>query len=225
MSSIMRAARAVFCEKGYREALTVEIATRAGVVEGSIYRYFDGKRDLLIKVVEEWYRQTLASYDAELRGVHGTRQRLRFMIWKHLSILRGEPEMCRLVLRELRPDPDYRDTVVYELNREYTRRTIDIVEQGIRDGELRADAPRRIVRDLIFGGIEHLTWSYLRHEGDFSPEEAADSITDLLYRGLAEQGADDGDESQTAAPDVALRRLENVTSRLELLAARNGATT
>ena len=225
MSSIMRAARAVFCEKGYGEALTMEIAARAGVVEGSIYRYFDGKRDLLIKVVEEWYRQTLASYDAELRSVHGTRQRLRFMIWKHLSILRGEPDMCRLVLRELRADPGYRDTVVYELNREYTQRTMDIIEQGIRNGELRADAPRRIVRDLIFGGIEHLTWSYLRHEGDFSPEEAADSITDLVYRGLAGQGADDGYESQTTAPRVALRRLENVTSRLELLAARNGAAT
>ena len=52
VSGLMAAARAVFSEKGYQETSTAEIAERAGVVEGTIYRYFSNKRDLLIKVVE-----------------------------------------------------------------------------------------------------------------------------------------------------------------------------
>ncbi len=44
VADIMAAARDVFREKGHGDALLSEIAERANVVEGSIYRYFDNKR-------------------------------------------------------------------------------------------------------------------------------------------------------------------------------------
>ena len=53
VAEIMRAARAVFIEKGYEEALLSDIAERADVVEGSIYRYFENKRDLLVKDADD----------------------------------------------------------------------------------------------------------------------------------------------------------------------------
>ena len=57
ISDIMLAARVVFTEKGYNDALISDIADRAGVVEGSIYRFFTNKRDLLVRVVEHWYEE------------------------------------------------------------------------------------------------------------------------------------------------------------------------
>ena len=63
IAGMMRAARAVFIEKGYEEALLSDIAVRADVVEGSIYRYFENKRDLLVKVIEDWYETMLSDYD------------------------------------------------------------------------------------------------------------------------------------------------------------------
>src|ERR1700686_798536 len=84
MREILQVAAQVFREKGYSEALTAQIATRAGVVEGTIHRYFPGKRELLIRVVEQWYARILADYDQQLKGLPGTRARLRFLIWRHL---------------------------------------------------------------------------------------------------------------------------------------------
>ena len=204
----MTAARAVFCERGYAEASITEIAQRAGVVEGSIYRYFASKRELLIKVVEDWYQEMLADYDQQLQSVRGTWNRLRFMIWKHLSTIHREPALCRLVFAELRPGAEYRSTGVFELNRAYTNRTLDILREGIAAGELRADIPLTLVRDLVYGCIEHHTWAFLRGEGDFAVDETADAITDIVHRGLA-VGA--------ASRDEADERLERVSSRLERL--------
>ncbi len=65
----MLAARIVFTEKGYNEALMSDIAERAGVVEGSIYRFFTNKRDLLVKMVEHWYEEMLARDDEQFAGV------------------------------------------------------------------------------------------------------------------------------------------------------------
>jgi TetR/AcrR family transcriptional regulator, fatty acid metabolism regulator protein len=214
VADIMAAARAVFCEKGYEEAAIAEIAERAGVVEGTIYRYFANKRDLLVKVVEHWYEAMLSDYDEHLKGVRGTWNRLRFMVWKHLSTIRQEPALCRLVFDELRPGAEYRSTTVFELNREYTRRTLGIVEQAIAAGEFRADIPLPVVRDMIYGCVEHRTWAYLRGEGDFPIEETADAITDLIYRGLA---ARSDQREQTA------ERLERVADRLERLSSRRAS--
>lgn len=50
---ILAAAQRVFIRKGYDAATMQDIATEADVAAGSIYRYFDGKADL-IAAVSEW---------------------------------------------------------------------------------------------------------------------------------------------------------------------------
>jgi AcrR family transcriptional regulator len=210
VAAIMRVAREVFCDKGYAQASTAEIAARVGVVEGTLYRYFPSKRHLLLGVIEAFYERIFADYEQQLQGVRGTWNRLRFLIWKHLSVLHGDPAMCRLIVHELRPSPQYRQSSVYKLNQLYTQRTLAIVKEGIACGEFEALVPLRIVRDMIFGCAEHHSWAYLRGEGQFSPDDAADAITNLIYRGLARAGAD---KAATVAGSV--HRLERAVQRLE----------
>ncbi|RST86205.1 TetR/AcrR family transcriptional regulator [Aquibium carbonis] len=211
VAEIMSAAREVFREKGYEDAPLSDIAERAKVVEGSIYRYFENKRDLLVKVIEDWYEGMLADYDLQLAGIRGTRNRLRFMIWRHLSTIHEEPALCNLMFQHLRTGGDYSHTAVHELNREYTRRTLDIIKEGIEAGELREDVPLRLVRDMIYGCTEHRTWAYLRGEGDFDPDATADMIVDLVLSGLERRKP-----QQPATPDLA-ERLERAVARLETM--------
>lgn len=213
IADIMQAARDVFREKGYEDALVSDIAMRADIVEGSIYRYFSNKRDLLVKVIEDWYETMLSNYDQQLAGIKGTRNRLRFMIWRHLVAVHDEPALSYLMLHYLRSGSDYSSTAVYDLNRKYTRRTLDIVREGIESGELRPDIPLRLVRDMIYGCVEHRTWAYLRGEGDFDPSQTADAIVDLMLSGLQPQGG----ASLTVTDASLVQRLERVADQLERL--------
>ncbi|MBS0378900.1 MAG: TetR/AcrR family transcriptional regulator [Proteobacteria bacterium] len=210
VAAITEAARAVFCEKGFLESSTAEVAARAGVVEGTLYRYFPSKRALLLHVVERFYERIFADYEQQLMGVRGTWNRLRFLIWKHLSVLHGDPAMCRLIMHELRPSPDYRRSSVFRLNRRYTERTMAVIKEGIAAGELVPGVPLTIVRDMIFGCAEHHSWAYLRGEGQFSPEAAADALTDMVYRGLQPQAL-----TRSGSADASVRRLEQAVRRLE----------
>ena len=212
IGDIMDAGLTVFRRKGYDDAMMSEIAELAGVVEGTIYRYFENKRDLLVKIVERWYEGLLVEEDRQLAGIRGTWNRLRYMIRQHLVTIRDEPVLSRLVFMELRPDPGYRATRLYRLNRDYTQRVIEIIQQAGAAGELRSDVPLPLIRDLIFGGIEHYTWGFLRGERALEVDEAADGIAEILYRGLSRSA---GEPSDTG---LALDRLERVTARLEDLA-------
>ncbi|MBR3194662.1 helix-turn-helix domain-containing protein, partial [Bosea sp. (in: a-proteobacteria)] len=72
ISDIMAAAKEVFVEKGYNDALITDIALRAGVVEGSIYRFFANKRELLVKVVEHWFEEMLRDDAEQFAAVRGS---------------------------------------------------------------------------------------------------------------------------------------------------------
>ncbi len=223
VADILGAARAVFAEKGYDDASVAEIAMRAGVVEGSVYRYFEHKRALLVKVVEDWYEGMLSDFDEHLVMIHGTWNRLRFMIWKHLSVIEKDPAMCRLVFGVLRPGSDYRMTTVFDLNRRYTRRTMDILREGIAAGEIRSDIPLGFARDMIYGGVEHHVWAFLRGEGGVSVDAASDALTAIIRGGLGSPGhLGGGDPAHLAhlAHDTdrlarTLARLEKVADKLE----------
>jgi len=212
-ADILKHARAVFCEKGFSDALVSEIAERAGVVEGSVFHYFPTKRELLIKAVEQWYTGLIWDYDHRLESITGTWNRLRFMVWGHLNVIHEEPGMTNLIVNEIRPRPEYRDTAIFELNRNYTKRTLRIIEEAIAAGEFRADVPGSVVRAMIYGGVEHYTFAFLRGEGDFSPDLAADSITDLIYRGLANEGV-----AQTNLLCAPIRQIESGLAILKAMA-------
>lgn len=49
---ILMGAAEVFADKGFHKATTKEIAKAAGVAEGTIYNYFDNKRDLLLAMID-----------------------------------------------------------------------------------------------------------------------------------------------------------------------------
>lgn len=211
IADIMQAAREVFRENGYAEALISDIAERAGVVEGSIYRFFENKRALLARVVEDWYEEMLGE-EQQIASVRGTWNRIRIIVYHHLLSIRRDPALSRLVLQELRPDPNYRNTRLFKLSQSYTHRVIDVVRDAVATGEFHSDISPSLVRDMVYGAIEHRTWAFLRNEGDFDIDETADGIADIIYHGLLAKGA-----ALESPVDKTLSRLEAVADRLEAI--------
>ncbi|MCK6628084.1 MAG: TetR/AcrR family transcriptional regulator [Anaerolineae bacterium] len=64
-TQILLGAAKVFAEKGYHKATTKEIAQTAGVAEGTIYNYFNNKRELLLAMMELIATQSLKSLIAD----------------------------------------------------------------------------------------------------------------------------------------------------------------
>src|SRR5262249_36810064 len=81
---ILAAARAAFSEHGYQGTSITTIARRAGVVEGTIYKHFRSKQDLLFRVIEQFYEPLIRDVENGVRGIRGATDRLRFIIGRHL---------------------------------------------------------------------------------------------------------------------------------------------
>lgn len=214
---ILQAAREVFCERGYADAAVAEIAARAAVVEGTIYKYFESKHDLLLKVLEQWYEELLNEYAADLQGIRGLRERLRYLVWRHLRTIRDDPLLARLMFLEVRTHADYPRSRLFAMNRRYTALLTAVLDDGVAAGELRAGIAVRAVRDMVYGGMEHVSWRYMSGQGSLDIDREADDLLAILWDGIAARNAPADAESTAAALHRQLARLERVADRLEIV--------
>ena len=215
VAAILQTARGVLRDRGSEQFLTSEVAERAGTSEATIYKYFPTKRDLLVQLAEHWFEEFLAEdYPARTSGP--LRERLYHAVWWALSFIRREPVLSRFVLMELRADPNYRTMRIYQQNREVVGRVMSVVEDGLANGLVRGDIPLRLMRDMIFGAIEHQTWAYLRGEGDFSVDDSAEWITEVVLSGIMAREPAGADLSEAVA------MLEKVTASLKRQACSGG---
>jgi len=184
MDGILDAAQAAFCERGYEGTAVAQVAARLGVVEGTVFKYFPTKRALLLKVLERWYVRLAADYARDLAGIQGARARLRLLVWRHLSTVRQDARLCQLMFREVRAGGDYRGSRLHQLNRRYAGLLTAVIEDGVEAGEFRADVAPALLRDLVYGGIEHHAWHWFEGRGRLDVEAITDQIMTVLDEGI-----------------------------------------
>ncbi len=93
---LMDSARAVFFEDGFERANLDEIARRAGLAKGTIYRYFDSKAELYVEVLvanaEVFVQRLRATVDPAL-GPEDQIRRTGNFYFRHF---RENPEYFRI---------------------------------------------------------------------------------------------------------------------------------
>ncbi|MGJ8670361.1 MAG: TetR/AcrR family transcriptional regulator [Oceanococcus sp.] len=207
-NAILHAARESFCDKGYEQTSVAEIACKVGVVEGTVYRYFESKHELLIEVLTDWYQQMFDDYANALEGMSDARSRVQALIWRHLRTIHEAPQLCRLMFREARDDIGEVNSTLRKLNRRYTRFLVEVIDHGSKAGEFRQNIRLPLLRDLIYGGIEHYCWRYLTGQGELDIDQAAQDITSIFCDGIIHTA-----EHMTPATN----RLEQLIDRMESL--------
>lgn len=183
-NGLLDAARAVFADRGFEAASIADIARRAGVSDGLIYRYFRDKRDILTAILEQFFEDLAGRASATVRSVSGLRPKLRAFIEAHLSIMLEEPDLCRLFLIEMRNAQNFRGSRLHDLARRYTAIVVAIAREARESGEMHEKIDLRIFRDLVFGGMEHIGWHFLSGGSRHDAATTADKLAEVLIAGV-----------------------------------------
>ncbi|MBK8457628.1 MAG: TetR/AcrR family transcriptional regulator [Phyllobacteriaceae bacterium] len=154
-ADIIDAAHRLFSEKGFDGTSVAEIARAAEVAEGTLYLYAATKRDLLAKVIERWYAGLIDALKHTLDAEPDAKAKLHAFVRAQFAVFVDHAAFGRLLARDIRAEPGYRESALYRMNRDYTRLFMDLLRQGQAEGVIRDDLLLDIARDLFFGGIEH----------------------------------------------------------------------
>jgi len=181
---ILRAAIEVFARNGYFNAKVSEVAKAAGVADGTIYLYFDGKEDLLVTVFREHTRNYLQSLERDLAHVRRPEERLRIAIRHHLETLGRDRSLAIVAQVELRHSLKFMSLLSQQEVADYLNMLRKIVEHGQSDGSFRRTLHPQLVAKAVFGVLDEMVTSWILSEKEYELAMHSEQIADLMLTGL-----------------------------------------
>lgn len=180
----MQAMRQLLQERNFESITTAEISRVAGANEALIYRYFKDKRGLLHKILAEYFRVHLAQIQNDVDKAGGAVNKLRALIKGTISFHKKNSVFSKILLLEVRNNPTYFDSEAYALAKKYSGLINEIMEEGIKNKQIRGDIPLSCMRDIIIGGIERACMRPAIFDQDFDEEQVAGNLTEAVIGGL-----------------------------------------
>ena len=113
---IVMGAAQVFSQKGFHQATTKEVAKAAEVAEGTIYNYFDNKRELLMAMMELLGSWSLESI-VQKKPPNNPRQFLTILLNDLYQLLQERGDFAAPILAEIFSDAELRDALYQQLAR------------------------------------------------------------------------------------------------------------
>lgn len=185
---IMQALKLLLQEKSFDAITTAEISKVAGANEALIYRYFRDKRGLLHKVLAEYTLDHLVQIRTAVDGVQGALNKLKELMKGTISFHKRNRVFSQILLLDVRNHPGYFESDAYELVKQYARLIEEIVEEGVKNKEIRANIPVACVKDVIVGSIEHACLRSVVFNRQFDEELLAHNLSETVIGGLANPG-------------------------------------
>ncbi len=180
---ILGVAVQLFAEQGYSNADTQQLAERLGVGKGTLYRYFDCKRELFLAAVDRVMRQLLATVLDAMAPVTDPLESLRMGIVAFLEFFAANPAFVELLIQERalfkdRPKPTFQEH--REANRERWRPLYQSLIDAGRMRKIPTDRCMNVVGNQLYGAI---FTNYVAGQTIDAADQARDLI-DVLFLGL-----------------------------------------
>jgi AcrR family transcriptional regulator len=147
---ILSAALELFAEKGFHGTAVPEIAQKAGVAAGTIYRYFESKEAMVNAVYQRHKGMLLATVLDDFPYGGEARVQIHHFISKVLTFAKKHPQAFKFL--ELHHHAPYLDAESREVESNVIAMTNAFVEQNERAKVLRK-APEGVLAALVWGGV------------------------------------------------------------------------
>lgn len=184
---ILAAAVQIFAERGFFASRTREIAAAAGVAEGTIYLYFDGKDDLLLTAFREKVGEFSASVAPLLSSPAPFAERLTRFIEMQFAGIEAEPALATVLLMETRQSSKFYGEPVRDVLRRYAGAIDALLARGVEEGTLRGDLDIPLARRVLVGTLEEIELDWLLGERVRPLSPLARQVASVLLAGFAAQ--------------------------------------
>jgi AcrR family transcriptional regulator len=190
---ILEAAIDTFSEKGYAGSSTSEIAKKAGVAEGTIFRHYKTKKDLLLSIVtptiarfaapffiktftKEVFENEYEHYEDFLRVI--AKNRLEF-VQKHYPIL-------KIFIQEIAFHDELREPFQQLFTEHVYQKFKKIIEHFQEKGEIIDLPPETIMRMSASSIIGYILPRFLLFpEKEWDDDKEIDQLVEFILYGLS----------------------------------------
>ncbi|MFP4589368.1 MAG: TetR/AcrR family transcriptional regulator [Candidatus Acetothermia bacterium] len=190
----------IISEKGYAPTTTKEIAGKAGVSEGTIFKYYGSKKDLLREIVDKTIREFKDySVNKAIPEVFAEAEDrppqvfLYHLMKERVEFFREHSSAMQVIIQETMIDKSIRETFRREVWSQMLRVSDKIFDRAKELGQFKKEFENETLRRVIFGSFFFYVifegMLEVNDRGDENPTETIERTLDLIMSGiLAEDG-------------------------------------
>jgi GntR family transcriptional regulator of vanillate catabolism len=184
---VLDAAARLFCEKGFSETTTREIAARLNIHQASLYYHISGKEELLYRISRLTVETAERAVGALIENQANARDHLAAFVRGHLQGLFENPNRSLASISEFRSlSPAHRRELT-ALRRSYSDLLNRELASARKAGILRRDIPVSILRLALFN---YLNWTprWFQPSGRLSLDDLAGIYDRVFFEGIVTPG-------------------------------------
>jgi len=182
-NKILNSAGAIFAEYGFHKATISQIATQAGVADGTLYLYFKNKDDILYQFISFKTNVVFKEMNAAVKKGRNAEEKLRYLIRCHLTEFQNDRNMAIIFQSEVRYLREI-ESQIKDISKMYLDLLSDIIERGQIEGSMRQDLFIGLVKRFILGAVEGVISTWVSADGRYDLVSMADPLVDLYLTGI-----------------------------------------
>jgi AcrR family transcriptional regulator len=183
---ILKAAQKLFASNGYDGTTTKELAEKAGIAEGTLFRHFTNKKAILVEVATQGWIELLTDLLTELSEM-ASYEAISHLMYKRMLRLGDNYDMMRVCFMEVQFHPDLRDRIQAEVVSKMTDVAEAFFQTAMDRGVYRRMNPRVIAQ--VFLGM--FVVAGFSHETIVQPgaspmemKDMAEGLADIFLNGV-----------------------------------------
>ena len=152
----------MFAKFGYRVTRVQDIADRAHIGKGTVYRFFPTKETLFFATVRHSVESLIEAVDHETEGIKDPLEQLKAAIKAYLRFFDAKPDIVELFIQERAEFRDLAKPTYFLYKDTRSQRWLSLIETLLKQGKLRPFSPEIILEtlgELLYGAIviRHIT--------------------------------------------------------------------
>ncbi|QXM05633.1 TetR/AcrR family transcriptional regulator [Crassaminicella indica] len=180
---IIEAAMKIFCRDGFHKATVSEIAAKAGVGKGTIYEYFDSKKQLFIEMMKYYANLYYENLIAAIEKEKTIMDKLKRYILIEEEIMTKHGDLAQIFMREAYNIGLEVHKIMKNNRIKQIQFFADLIQAGIDEGIFRNVNPYTAALAFM-GSVHHIQVSKIFIKDSYSEEINIENLHDLLLNGI-----------------------------------------
>ena len=182
--AILRAAIKVFADRGYFNSKVSDIASEAGIADGTVYLYFKSKDEILHSIFDRAMVEFIAEGRRELESISDPNERLRRIAKLHLEKLGADRDLAIVFQVELRGSTKFMQKFSAAGFGEY----LDIIRETIAGGQavgtFRNDIKPVVAAKILYGSLDEMVTNWILSSKSYKLAPMADEVLKVFLKGI-----------------------------------------
>ncbi|ACA99227.1 MULTISPECIES: TetR/AcrR family transcriptional regulator [Cyanophyceae] len=183
---ILKAALQLFAQKGYEKTTTKELAAKAQVAEGTLFRHFSNKKTILVEVATLGWMDLLTDFLTEMSEMGSYKAIAQVMRHRMLNMHKNK-NLLKVCFIETQAHPELQEKIQAEVIDKMTGIAEAFFESAMEKGIYRKMNPH-IVAQVFLGMFAIAGFSDVTiadpHATPESLREMAEGIADIFLHGV-----------------------------------------